>query len=53
MAADSQLPGAGDQTPGADSLVGTQWELQSYGPVGAESAVIGSTPLTLEFQADG
>lgn len=35
------------------NLMGTQWILESYGPSGAETTVIGETPLTLNFSHDG
>jgi heat shock protein HslJ len=45
---------AGSQPPSTgDSLEGTSWQLESISPTGAENPVIGETPLTLEFQADG
>jgi heat shock protein HslJ len=36
-----------------DALVNAQWVLESYGPPGAETPVVGETPLTIEFTTDG
>lgn len=36
-----------------DSLVNTSWELESFGPIGAEESVISGSTVTLEFMEDG
>jgi pimeloyl-ACP methyl ester carboxylesterase len=42
------------QPPAAENdLVGSIWQLISFGPVGATNPVIGNAPITLEFELDG
>ena len=40
-------------TEGAEALASTRWVLESFGTPGAEDAVVGETPVTLEFDANG
>lgn len=37
----------------ADSLAGTEWELMSFGPAGAEIQVVEGSAITLAFGMDG
>ena len=50
------IPVTGDTAtaPGAENdLVGSSWQLVSFGPVGATNPVIDNTTITLEFGEDG
>ena len=51
--APDSTPATGDESSDENSLLGTQWVLESFGTPGAESAVVGETPLTLDFSLDG
>jgi heat shock protein HslJ len=55
-ATDSGVPVTGHSTniesSAANGLLGSRWQLVSFGPVGATSPVRGNTPITLEFQRD-
>jgi heat shock protein HslJ len=46
-------PESAPETSSEDPLAGTSWVLESYGTPGAETPVVGETPLTLEFANDG
>jgi heat shock protein HslJ len=39
--------------PATDELANTQWQLESFGAVGSETAVLPDTALTLSFDAMG
>lgn len=45
--------GTGTEGDAVDNLAGTQWVLESFGAPGAETAVVGEMPVTLEFSNDG
>jgi heat shock protein HslJ len=51
------VPVTGDSTATAltseTGLVGSIWQLISFGPVGATNPVIGNAPITLKFERDG
>ena len=51
------VPVTGDSTaatpPHENDLLGSSWQLVSFGPVGATAPVVGETPITLEFGEDG
>jgi heat shock protein HslJ len=41
------------ETPGAaDPLAGTQWNLETFGPAGAETPLVSGSTITLEFGED-
>jgi heat shock protein HslJ len=40
-------------TPGDDSLAGTQWELESFGPPGNEAPLVEGSQVTLIFEEGG
>jgi len=40
------------QFPEGDVLVGTSWELQSFGPIGKEKKVLPDTKVTMKFTID-
>src|SRR5436190_1926510 len=46
-------PGPSLLPPAADEIAGTQWQLVSFGAVGAEAPVIAGTSLTLAFDEHG
>jgi heat shock protein HslJ len=56
-APDPGIPVTGDSTATLPSsqheLVGSIWQLVSFGSVGATNPVIGNEPITLEFELDG
>lgn len=41
------------ESPGTDNLANSSWTLQTLGPSGASTPVIGETPLTLNFESEG
>ena len=48
-------PGGSEMTeePAADALANTAWQLESFGPVGAETPVVEGSTVTLQFDGAG
>lgn len=41
------------EEPAGDALANTQWQLESFGPVGAETPAVADSPVTLQFEEGG